>query len=58
MRLAEDGQSPQPMPNLRKGASPFAGITEIAARSVVEPTITVRRVAGKDVPFADYSGAS
>ena len=53
IRLGEVGSSSQSVPGLREGVSPFA---EHLPRSVVEPVITWRKVGGKTVAVADYSG--
>ena len=54
IRLAEDGQEqqPRPIPNLRRGVSPYA---TAPVRPVAEPIVTVRRIADRDILFADYS---
>ena len=55
IKAGEDVVQPMQMPNLKRGADPIAHDLPL---SVVEPTITVRQFAGKDVMFADFSGAS
>jgi hypothetical protein len=59
IRAAEDGEARQvqvQMPNLRRGASPFAGIPETQVPSTTEPAVTWRLLGGKRVPVFDWTG--
>jgi hypothetical protein len=55
IRAAEGGTEAL-VPNLKRGVSPFAGVSELQVRTLADPVITTRRVGNRDVVVADWIG--
>lgn len=55
IRAAEAGTEP-PAPNLKRGVSPFARVSELQVRTLADPVITTRHLGDRLVPVADFVG--